>query len=334
MAPLILIQVALMPNTQIIIMVVAFILASYSIIGNDAIQAIGTFLSSNRNKPWWLLWLYTATILVVVLYYGWLASPINDASYGRLTNIGFPQGGLTWIYIIPPIAILVLTHFGIPVSTTFLLLTIFAPENLQAMVLKSLMGYFIAFAAAIVLYGTVIKKMTQRFNSTQATAPSRYWVAAQWVSTGLLWSQWLVQDLANTFVFLPRSVSTGWMIFATLIFVIGLGVIFYRRGGFIQHIVLSKTGTTDIRAAAIVDFIYAAILLVFKEWSHMPMSTTWVFLGLLAGREFAMTLSLYVRPVNETARVVRSDMTRAIFGLIVSIILAFALPYIYQLTTR
>ena len=41
-----------------------------------------------------------------------------------------------------------------------------------------------------------------------------------------------------------------------------------------------------------VDGVYFIILLVFKEWSKIPMSTTWVFVGLLAGREIAMAFML------------------------------------------
>ena len=52
---------------------------------------------------------------------------------------------------------------------------------------------------------------------------------------------------------------------------------FYQRGGKIQNIIDTKTGVADIRSATIIDFIYAFILLVFKEWSNIPMSTTWVF---------------------------------------------------------
>ena len=320
-----------MLDGQTILMVTCFILAAYSIIGNDAIQTIGTFLSSNRNRPWWVLWLFTATILVIVLYYGWFVNG-HDASYGRLDK--FPeQASLNWLYIIPPLAILILTRFGMPVSTTFLILSLFAPSNLSHMILKSLVGYFVACLCGIFLYTTVIRRMTVQFNATKGMKPSKYWVAAQWCSTGLLWTTWLMQDLATVCVFLPRQVSPGWMMFATSIFVFGLGIIFYQRGGAIQHVVLNKTDTTDIRAATIIDFMYAAILFVFKEWSHMPMSTTWVFLGLLAGREFAMTFLLPASSVNRTARVVRSDLNRAILGLVVSVVLAIALPYLYQWMT-
>ncbi len=71
-----------------------------------------------------------------------------------------------------------------------------------------------------------------------------------------------------------------------------LAVIFYSKGGSIQKIVKEKTNTTDIRSATLIDFVYGIVLLFFKEFSQVPMSTTWVFLGLLAGREIAIRYRL------------------------------------------
>ena len=105
----------------------------------------------------------------------------------------------------------------------------------------------------------------------------------------------------------------------------------YQFGGKIQKIVTSKSGTQDIRAATIIDFIYALILLVFKEWSNMPMSTTWVFLGLLAGRQLAISLHMYVPSVKDSTRIVFSDMQKAGIGLLVSLVLAFGLPPLFAL---
>ncbi|QRN41356.1 MAG: hypothetical protein GKC53_04305 [Neisseriaceae bacterium] len=320
-----------MTNPQLIIMIVGFCLAAYSIVANDAIQTLGTFISSNKNKPWWMLWLFISLILIFVLMYGWLGSgTLQDASYHRLDSIPFPSGGLTWLYIIPPIVILILTRYGIPVSTTFLILTIFAPSNLEKMLLKSLMGYVVAFVLAILLYRFVFSHTIRYFNRTGDQTAPKYWIVLQWISTGFLWSQWLIQDLANIFVFLPRQVSANWMIVALAVFLLTLALIFYKSGGAIQKIVTNKTGTVDIRAATIIDFIYAIILLVFKEWSHVPMSTTWVFLGLLAGREFAISLLMYSPPLNETAKIVRSDVTKALAGLIISVVLALLLPILYR----
>ena len=72
------------------------------------------------------------------------------------------------------------------------------------------------------------------------------------------------------------------MLIASMILCSGLlFYIFYDKGGKIQKIVLSKTGTRFVRSATIIDFIYAFILLYFKQYNDIPMSTTWVFVGLL-----------------------------------------------------
>ncbi len=47
----------------------------------------------------------------------------------------------SWIYCVPPFVLLLLTRWGIPVSTTFLTLTLFEPKALSSMLLKSLLGY-------------------------------------------------------------------------------------------------------------------------------------------------------------------------------------------------
>ncbi|WP_089604155.1 hypothetical protein [Acinetobacter piscicola] len=313
-----------------ILMIIGFCLAAYSIVGNDVPQTLGTFISSNAHRPWWILWIYTSTILTVVLLYGWWVSGVGDASYGRLETIPFPKEGMTWLYVVPPLILLFLTRFGIPVSTTFLVLTIFSPSSLSAMLTKSMLGYAVAFVVAIIIYRFVVKKVTIYFSKTRHHPPPRIWIAIQWVATGFLWSQWLIQDLANIFVYVPRVVPFWFMLFAISVFIILLGVVFYQRGGAIQNIIDTKTGVQDVRSATIIDFMYALILLVFKEMSNIPMSTTWVFLGLLAGREFAMAMHLNEVNKYRTSRNVSKDAMKLMLGLAVSILLATALPWLYR----
>jgi hypothetical protein len=107
-----------------------------------------------------------------------------------------------------------------------------------------------------------------------------------------------------------------------------MAYIFRLRGGGIQKIVLSKTHTTDIRAATIVDLIYAIVLFYFKELNDVPMSTTWVFLGLLAGREMAISLVTALREKTDAFKDVGSDAGRAFIGLLISVLLAVGVPYI------
>ena len=310
-----------------IYMVVGFLLAAYSVVANDSIQTLGTFLSSNAHRPWWVLWIFAAGILFAVITYGWVVNA-GDPAYGRLSEFPPPEGGVQWYHAVPPLALLILTRYGVPVSTSFLILTVFTAANLPEMLLKSLAGYAVAFISAIVLFRLVFRRATEYFHRTRGSAIPGYWVVLQWLSTGFLWSQWLIQDLANIFVYLPRELSVGWFAFGVLVPVALLGIVFYQFGGQIQKIVTSKTDTTDIRAATIIDFIYGIVLLVFKEWSEMPMSTTWVFLGVLAGREFALSMYLADTSGRATARKVLSDASKAFLGLVVSVILAFALPWV------
>jgi len=307
----------------LILMVLGFLLAAYAVVSNDSIQTLGTFLASNAHRPWWVLWIFSSSVLMVVLIYGWFANG-GDPAYGRLEKFPPPPMGITWAHVAAPFVLLVLTRFGIPVSTTFLVLTVFAPSNIESMLVKSLAGYAIAFLVAIVVYRLVITRVTAYFHRTQDEAAPFYWVLLQWGATAFLWSQWLIQDLANIFVFLPREIDLSWLLLAIAVLLVMQGIMFYQFGGRIQQIVTSKTMTADIRSATIIDFIYGLVLLVFKEWSNMPMSTTWVFLGLLAGREIAMSLQFRDRSLPDTGRLIGLDAGKAFLGLVVSVALAYS----------
>lgn len=338
-------------DLTLFVMYAGFIMAAYSVVGNDVIQTLGTFLSSNERRPWYVLWLYAGSILTFALVYGWVIND-GDVSYGRLLGSGgfadpaYPMPSpLSWWYLLPPVVLLTITRFGIPVSTTFLILSFFGTSGVDfseangvfdmlytffqapafsKMLVKSLMGYAVAFGAAAIIYIFISKLLEKRFANTEldmSSTNARMWAAAQWVSTGFLWSQWLIQDFANIYAYLPRQVSTLEM-FVSLLIILGLlGYIFYQRGGAIQAIVLSKSNTTDIRSATIIDFLYGIVLLYFKELNDVPMSTTWVFLGLLAGRELAIRYRLDNKISKKTSLNLAGDAGKASLGLVVSIFL-------------
>ena len=73
-----------------IVMYVGFLLAGYSVVGNDSIQTLGTFLSSNEKRPWYVLWLFAGSILTATLVYGWYQYG-GDVSYGRLDKYPLPE---------------------------------------------------------------------------------------------------------------------------------------------------------------------------------------------------------------------------------------------------
>lgn len=309
-------------------MYLGFCLAAYSVVGNDTIQTLGTFLSSNEKKKWWVLWLFAGSILAGTLIYGYLEYN-GDVSYGRLEKYPIPEP-FAWYYILPPLMLMFLTRVGIPVSTSFLILTFFNEKNLGSMVIKSLTGYAVAFGAAMVLYLVISKILEKRFINNRITdKETRMWTILQWFSTGFLWAQWLIQDFANIYVYLPRDMSVG-MLAVSLVVILGmLAFIIASKGGAVQSIVKSKTNTIDLRSATIIDFVYGIVLFYFKELNNVPMSTTWVFIGILAGREIAINLML--RRHDTRAKMFKTlgmDLAKVAFGLVVSILLVYLVKYI------
>lgn len=307
------------------IMWVGFLLAGYSVVGNDSIQTLGTFLSSNEERPWYVLWLFAGSILAFTLLYGWYQYS-GDVSYGRLEKYAFIDN-MSWPYLLPPLVLMILTRTGIPVSTSFLILTFFKPKGLIDMTMKSLLGYVLAFALAILVWQLITRLLDQRFIKNPITSREKtIWTVLQWSSTGFLWGQWLIQDFANIYVYLPRSLTGGEIAISLVILLSLLGYIFYSRGGSIQEIVKAKTNTVDIRSATIIDFLYALILLFFKEFSNVPMSTTWVFLGLLAGREIAIR---YLLSQDQTTKTAPSGLS--ILGQVLNVAILFAIGYVVYL---
>lgn len=313
---------------SVVVMYLGFTLAAYSVVGNDTIQTLGTFLSSNERKKWWVLWIFAGGILASTLIYGY-ATYGGDVSYGRLEKYPLPDP-FGWYYIIPPIILMLLTRTGIPVSTSFLILTFFSSENLEEMVIKSVSGYSVAFAAAIILYLSISRLLEKKFIENPITAKENtIWTILQWASTGFLWSQWLIQDFANIYVYLPRELSLGQLIFSLVVILTMLALIISSKGGTIQGIVKSKTNTVDIRSATIIDFSYGIILYFFKELNNVPMSTTWVFIGILAGREIALNFMLRKNePRKAMFRNLGMDLLKVFIGLVVSIALVFFVKFL------
>ena len=304
-----------------------FVLAAYSAIANDSIQTIGTFIASNSRTKWYWLWLFMGLIFVGTVTYSWFVFN-GDVSYERLRVEGLDRAPENFVFLqlAAPIVLLVMTRMRMPVSTTFLLLNVFTYEagTIIGVMEKSFIGYFLAFFMGITVW-FVVEKF---FPNYLKGKPSPIWIPIQWVISGFLWAVWVMQDAANIAVFLPRELQLGeFVAFAGFIF-LGLGFLFYLKGDRIQDIVNKKTRVTDVRAATIVDLVYAVLLFYFKMHSNMPMSTTWVFIGLLGGREIAIALAKSRKLKKRKARLVRayrqtwSDMSKALLGLLISLILA------------
>ena len=307
-------------------MITGFLISMYSCVSNDVIQTLGTYLTTSKKMPTWLIWAFTSAVLIVTISTGWLLND-GDMAFGRLERIPFPET-FTLVHVLPPVILLFLTRYGIPVSTTFLILSIFSASDISVigMILsKSIIGYFLALIVSIIVYTIIARPLERVFYYTADKKISKWWIAAKWASTAFLWSQWLMQDAANLFVYLPRKTSFSTLLFVLIAFSAFLWMVAYKRGGEVQKIIKMKTNVQDPRSATIIDIIYAFLLLYFIQLNNIPMSTTWVFIGLLAGRESALYNRLRFESPKKMYKHILKDLTKVTFGLVVSIVVVVVL---------
>jgi len=304
---------------------IGFLFAAYSVIANDSVQTLGTWIASNNDRfSWKVMWTAASIVLLWALWYGWYMYG-GDISYGRLNKIPFQE--IQWYHAMAPGLLLILTRVGVPVSTSFLVLSAFASTFvLEKMLLKSMMGYAVAAVAAYIIWIGVTKILDEA--KPVKEEHKRYWRVGQWFTTGFLWWTWLSHDMANIAVFLPRQIPVDLMILISIIFVGGLWYMFREGGGKIQNIVLEKHNTRYVRSATIIDGVYWLVLFFFKELNDIPMSTTWVFVGLLCGRELAMATMTGKEKFKVVFPLIGKDFLKMMVGLAASVGVVLSIHYI------
>ncbi len=306
-------------------MFVGFLFAAYSVIANDSVQTLGTWIASNNERfNWKVMWGAASAVLLYTLWYGWYTNG-GDISYGRLNKIPFQD--IQWYHAAAPGLLLILTRIGVPVSTSFLVLSAFASTFvLEKMLMKSMMGYAVAAVAAYAIWIGVTKILDEA--KPVKEEHKRYWRIGQWVTTGFLWFTWLSHDMANIAVFLPRQIPVDLMVGISFVFIAGLWWMFREGGGKIQQIVLEKHNTRYVRSATIIDGVYWLILFFFKELNDIPMSTTWVFVGLLCGRELAMATMTGKEKFKVVFPLIGKDFLKMMVGLAASVGVVLSIHYI------
>lgn len=319
---------AVFRSNNSILMWTGFLFAAYAAVANDSIQSLGTFIESNQTKKWWVLWLFVGSIFLATVAFSWFYFN-GDVTYQRLldsngvTKFPHPEN-FSYFQVIAPLVLLILTRLKMPVSTTFLLLSVFSATSsgISSMVIKSLSGYGLAFLLSFLIWYLSYNFIKRYFKSRKTHVA---WTVTQWIISGSLWATWVMQDGANIAVFLPRQQTPIQFVIFSLTIFVGLGMLFYLRGDKIQKIVSEKVRISDVRAATLIDFSYV-LLLIYKLFiSTVPMSTTWVFLGVIGGREIAVSLArkkVGIKHKLKAGRMILRDVSYATIGLVISIALA------------
>ena len=311
---------------------ISFSLAAYSVLGNDAVQTLMTYIHSNDDIPRKFLFLGVLWVLLWVLWY-WFLTNAGDITYGRLSAKWYADIEIEWYITLFPLLLVLMTRLkGIPVSTSLLMLSIFSTGLLfKNIVIKSAMGYLVAFFSAYFIWllaEYILKRIDYKSKWSDQRAYIR-WRVLQTFTTILLFSTWLMHDMVNIAVFLPRDMGYEIMLTISGIFMLALAYTFYINWGPVGNIVTSKTKIHRLIWATMVDFVYFIILLIFKEWSNIPMSTTWVFIWLLAGRQVAIRTVGRVGKLKKKEkkhrfrvafREIWSDFVKLFIGLAISLV--------------
>jgi hypothetical protein len=179
------------------------------------------------------------------------------------------------------VALLGLTRLGVPVSTSFLVLTAMAPVQIEPMLRKSLTGYGVAFGMAALVYGVLAPWLAGALRGAEAwtlagsppggqggagqegtAAPDGQaatgggqdagrafpWLALRWLATVALWSQWLVQDLANIYVYLPRHLNLAELLVTLMVLCGAVALLVSLDGGPMQGRLRGKCHIDNPRA--------------------------------------------------------------------------------------
>lgn len=309
---------------------IGFALAAYAVIWNDALQTLMTFMHSNSDIPKKYLYVWAASVLTTVLWYGFVVNS-GDISYGRLWAKGYADISIEWYVVFLPLVLVFLTRIrGVPISTSLLILSAFSTSGLFGeIVVKSLSWYVIAFFSAFFLW-LIAESLCKKFfiEPTQEHAKkSLYWRIFQSATTILLFATWLTHEMVVMAVFLPSDITIEIMVVITAIFLLWLAYTFSIWGGPIKTIITKKASTHQLITATMIDLVFFIVLLVFKEWSNIPMGTTWVFIGLLAGRQFAIRFVNRIDTIEWHGRMrvalseAWSDMSKLLLGLWVAVVL-------------
>ncbi len=315
-----------------------FSLAAYSVLWNDAVQTLMTYIHSNDDLPKKLLFAGVLAVLLWVIWY-WFLFAQWGITYGRLDAKWYADVTVQWYMVFFPLLLVILTRYKwIPVSTSLLMLSIFSTSLLfQNIVLKSAAWYVVAFTSAyfIWLAAEYILKRIKYKSKWKKQRKIIFWRVLQTCTTVLLFSTWLMHDMVNIAVFLPKEITYPILLTISGLFTLALAYTFYIDGGPVGKIVTSKTKIHRLIWATMVDGVYFVILVIFKEWSNIPMSTTWVFIGLLAGRQMAIRSiwrvgkikkhqNKYLLAVKEIGR----DLWKMLFGLAISLVALVIVRYI------
>ena len=311
-------------------------LALFTSVVNNSFQIFGTFFLINKKTPKLKMFLFILIIFILTIFFSWIFCN-HQIHFEKLNSIPY-SNNLMLSSFLAPFVLMLLTYKKIPVSTTFLFVSLFSSTDvLHSIVSKTLHMYILAFLIGFILwkyiYPVIMKYLNRYVDLNKANENIKFWFVLQYFSTALLWFAWLFSNMSSVLVFAPREFSIKDLI---LLFILAGFVIYYlvdNMGGSMQHIVKNKQGTSNVKSATIINIIYGILIYIFQFEVNIPISTTWVFIGLMGGREFAITSNSNIAIISSIAqknavKKIILDFLYATIGVIISLSFVYIVKFI------
>jgi hypothetical protein len=101
-----------------------------------------------------------------------------------------------------------------------------------------------------------------------------------------------------------------------------LASVLSNKSNKMQEILSSKKNANNLKINVLINLLFSAILFIFKIISNISIATTFVFLGILAGKEVAIAFSesdIFGKTYKKTILTVLRDINKCILGVCVSL---------------
>ncbi len=293
----------------------------YNVMINNFIQTLGTFNISNKYTKKWKVFLYLVVIFVTYFVYTWLKYDGNIRK-GSLRFIEY-KDSFGYSILLLPMLLSLFNYFGIPVNLTFLSIPLFTDGKIvKSMVVEAFINYFLAFIISFVFWNILyvkFKKFLRKKDNYQ------FWRIIEYISIGILWYCWLNTCVSSFMVFLPPKLYLEHLILLLIIGSIVISIVtILRPEDKMEQIVEEKTDVKNIMSSVLFNILHSVVLLTLKLNSKVPIATSWIFIGLLDGRELGIT----TRKANNFSdpkyklclEKISRDLYRNIIGIFISLL--------------
>lgn len=292
-------------------------LSVFSVIENSSFQIFGTFLTSNKNKSVFQIFIFIFAIFFVTLLFEWTTNG-GRLDFDRLVNINYSEN-IDFRSVLAPLLLFFLTYKKIPVSTTFILLSGFATKHtVDSMLTKTATSYLVSFVFGYYIWYKLDKLLNGKISDFDNDKIKK-WENIQIISNIGLIIFWIMSNNSNLVVSLPRTFNILYFLIYILFCAISVFYVVFSRGGKIQSIIDAKNGLDNPKTNSILNIAFSLIIFMFQYINTTPVATTWSFVGLLSGRELALSMKSNGVKRITLIKILR-DLSVLIYGLLITFI--------------